>query len=54
METPEIRTDLVYQVRVYLCAPSDELRQGMPVTVSIQTIEHDSRQDACREQADKQ
>ena len=54
VETPEIRTDLVYQVRVYLCAPSDELRQGMPVTVSIQTIEHDSRQDACREQADKQ
>jgi HlyD family secretion protein len=37
VETTEIRTDLVYQVRVYLCDISDELRQGMPVTVRIDT-----------------
>jgi len=37
VETTEIRTDLVYQVRVYLCRASDELRQGMPVTVTIDT-----------------
>lgn len=35
VETSDIRTDLVYQVRVYLCQNSDELRQGMPVTVTI-------------------
>jgi len=37
VETTEIRTDLVYQVRVYLCQASDELRQGMPVTVAVNT-----------------
>lgn len=37
VETTEIRSDLVYQARVYLCSPSDELRQGMPVTVTIDT-----------------
>jgi HlyD family secretion protein len=37
VETTEIRTDLVYQVRVYLCSVSDELRQGMPVTVHVDT-----------------
>ena len=36
VETPELRTRLVYQVRVYVCNPQDELRLGMPATVSIQ------------------
>lgn len=35
VETAELRTRLVYQVRVYVCNPQDELRLGMPATVSI-------------------
>lgn len=35
VETPELRTRLVYQVRVYVCNPQDELRLGMPATVNI-------------------
>ena len=35
VETPELRTRLVYQVRVYICNPQFELRLGMPATVSI-------------------
>jgi HlyD family secretion protein len=35
VETPELRTRLVYQVRVHVCNPQDELRLGMPATVSI-------------------
>lgn len=35
VETPELRTRLVYQVRVFVCNPQLELRLGMPATVSI-------------------
>ncbi len=35
VETPELRTSLVYQVRVFACNPENELRLGMPVTVHI-------------------
>lgn len=35
VQTPELRTRLVYQVRIYVCNPQDELRLGMPATVSI-------------------
>lgn len=35
VETPELRTRLVYQVRVYVCNPRNELRLGMPATVVI-------------------
>ena len=35
VETPELRTRLVYQVRVYVCNPQNELRLGMPATVSV-------------------
>ncbi|HHJ17127.1 MAG TPA: HlyD family efflux transporter periplasmic adaptor subunit [Gammaproteobacteria bacterium] len=35
VETPELRTRLVYQVRVYVCNPQGELRLGMPATVTI-------------------
>ena len=35
IETPELRTSLVYQMRVFACNPDDELRLGMPVTVTI-------------------
>jgi HlyD family secretion protein len=43
VETPELRTRLVYQLRVYVCNPADELRLGMPATVTIpleQTGQH--------------
>ncbi|MDA8094567.1 MAG: efflux RND transporter periplasmic adaptor subunit [Betaproteobacteria bacterium] len=35
VETPELRTELVYRVRVYACNPGHRLRLGMPVTVDI-------------------
>jgi len=35
VETPDLRTRLVYQVRVYACNPQAELRLGMPATVTI-------------------
>lgn len=35
VETPELRTRLVYQVRVYACNPDNELRLGMPATVTL-------------------
>jgi HlyD family secretion protein len=36
VETPEIRVNLVYQVRVYVKNPQDELRLGMPATVELE------------------
>jgi HlyD family secretion protein len=35
VETPKLRTDLVYRVRIIADAPDDGLRQGMPVTVRL-------------------
>jgi HlyD family secretion protein len=35
VETPALRTHLVYQVRVYVHNPDNELRLGMPATVTI-------------------
>jgi HlyD family secretion protein len=35
VETEELRTNLVYQVRVFVCPPHDELRLGMPATVTV-------------------
>ncbi len=35
VETPELRTRLVYQVRVFAGNPQNELRLGMPATVHI-------------------
>jgi HlyD family secretion protein len=35
VETAELRTRLVYQVRVYVCDSENELRLGMPATVAI-------------------
>lgn len=37
VETKELRTKLVYQVRVFVKDHNDELRLGMPVTVKIDT-----------------
>ena len=35
VETTTVRTDLVYQARIYACNPNGQLRLGMPVTVHI-------------------
>jgi HlyD family secretion protein len=35
VETDELRTSLVYQARVFVCNGNGELRQGMPVTVTV-------------------
>ncbi|MGK9451994.1 efflux RND transporter periplasmic adaptor subunit [Acidithiobacillus caldus] len=35
VQTPELRTELVYRVRVYACNSQHRLRLGMPVTVQI-------------------
>ena len=43
VQTPELRTRLVYSMRVFACNPDGELRLGMPATV---TIEHGQTPDA--------
>ncbi len=48
VETREVRTTLVYQVRVFVCAPSDGLRLGMPATVTIAPDQPASAEDPCR------
>lgn len=35
VETTRVRSELVYQVRVYTCNPSGQLLLGMPVTVQV-------------------
>lgn len=35
VETPELRTDLVYRLRVVVDHSDATLRQGMPVTVAV-------------------
>ena len=42
VETPELRTRLVYQMRVFACNPQFELRLGMPATVTISLQQADS------------
>lgn len=36
VETPELRTSLVYRLRIVVAEPDEALRQGMPVTVKLQ------------------
>jgi len=35
VQTEELRTKLVYEVRVFVKDPDDRLRLGMPVTVTV-------------------
>jgi HlyD family secretion protein len=35
VETTELRTDLVYRLRIVVANGDDGLRQGMPVTVHV-------------------
>ena len=37
IQTEELRTRLVYSMRVFACNPNNELRLGMPATVVIDT-----------------
>ncbi len=39
VETPELRTDLVYRLRILADDPKSQLRQGMPVTVKINVFD---------------
>jgi HlyD family secretion protein len=36
VETKEVRTNLVYQVRIFVCNTQNQLRLGMPVTATVQ------------------
>ena len=36
VQTEELRTSLVYEVRIHVTDPRDELRRGMPATVTLQ------------------
>jgi HlyD family secretion protein len=35
VETTEVRSSLVYQIHIFVCNPQNELRLGMPATVTI-------------------
>jgi len=41
VETTQLRTDLVYRLRVYADNPDEGLKQGMPVTVKLYLPEND-------------
>ena len=35
IETPSLRTSLVYRVRIVIDNPDDYLKQGMPITIKL-------------------
>jgi HlyD family secretion protein len=37
VQTEDLRTSLVYEVRIFVKDPKDELRLGMPATVNLET-----------------
>jgi HlyD family secretion protein len=43
VQTPELRTSLVYEVRVFVNDPHDDLRLGMPATVRIHLEPREAR-----------
>ena len=43
VETPDLRTDLVYRLRIIVTVADDALRQGMPVTVRFNDGQDDER-----------
>ena len=50
VETTEVRSNLVYQVRIFVCNPQGELRMGMPATVTIaQDQPAEQNADHCRD-----
>ncbi len=52
IQTPELRTRLVYSVRIFACNPEDELRLGMPATVRIAIDKPPARQPAANKNCD--
>jgi len=48
VQTEEVRTRLVYQVRVMVCNPHGELRLGMPAQVELHPTEQQRRQDTAQ------
>ena len=40
VETPELRTQLVYRLRIRVDNPDDGVRQGMPVTIRLADVIH--------------
>lgn len=48
VQTTSLRTDLVYRLRIYVDNPDRVLKQGMPVTVKIDTSWMESEQRTCR------
>ncbi len=44
VETTELRTDLVYRIRVYVYETDEYLRQGMPVTVKLDLTSKEVRE----------
>ena len=53
VETAQLRTSLVYQVRVYVCDARNELRLGMPATVRIELSRKPSAAPGCAPSDDK-
>lgn len=45
VQTEEIRTTLVYEVRVYVNDPNDELKMGQPVTVKVPLVSSEKAYD---------
>ena len=43
VQTSDLRTELVYRVRVYACNPQGKLRLGMPVTVQVPLLNNAPR-----------
>jgi HlyD family secretion protein len=44
VQTEELRTSLVYEIRVFVKDPADQLRLGMPATVYVDTDKEQDRQ----------
>lgn len=44
VQTEELRTSLVYEIRVFVKDPADQLRLGMPATVYVDTDKEQARQ----------
>lgn len=49
VQTEDLRTDLVYRVRIYVYDIDEYLRQGMPVTVNIDLLSKEKTKDKTKE-----
>lgn len=51
VETTELRSSLVYEVRIYVCNPQNQLRLGMPVTATVLLDSKAQTTQACKSAA---